>query len=286
MKILLTGASGFVGGHLAPAPLDAGHDVVCVARDPAYQPPEGADRVVLDLAQPFDSASVPETDAVVHLAQANVRFPEGAQELYRVNTASTLELLEHARRTGARRFLYASSASVYGFGERPFSENDPLRGDDFYATTKIGGEALVRAYRDFLLTAVLRLVVPYGPGQQGRMIPGLIARIREGAPVTLNSGGRPRMNPLYVDDVVRTVLAVLELDEQCVLNVAGDEPVTVRELAEAIGRIVGREPVFENGAGDVPGDLVADTAKLHKLLGRASLVPLEDGLRQAAGVAA
>jgi UDP-glucose 4-epimerase len=280
MRILLTGASGFVGSHLVPALVEAGNDVVCAARDPAYQPPPGAERVELDLMEPLDSGALPESDAIVHLAQANAVFPEGARELYRVNTASTLELLDHARRTGVQRFIYASSGSVYGFGKRAFAEDDPLDGRDFYAMTKIAGEALVRVYRDLLTTSVLRFVVPYGPGQKARMVPGLIGRVRAGAPVTLNDGGRPRMNPLYVDDVVRAVLAVLEIDENCVLNIAGDEPITVKELAELIGRILGEAPVFENGSGDVPGDLVADTSRMHELLDLRPLVQLEDGLRR------
>ena len=218
----------------------------------------------------------------MHLAQANARFPDGARELHGVNTASTLDLLDHARETGAKRFVYASSASVYGFGDRPFEEDDPLAGRDFYAVTKINAENLIQAYGDFLTTAVLRLVVPYGPGQEARMIPGLVGRVREGTPVSLNTGGRPRMNPLYIDDVVRALLGVLELDESVVLNVAGDEPVTVRELAELIGSVVGRKPVFEEGEGKVPGDLVVDTSRLHELLDLRPLVSLEEGLRRTA----
>jgi UDP-glucose 4-epimerase len=283
MRVLLTGASGFVGGRLAPALLDAGHELVCAARDPAYRPPLGAERIELDLSKPLDAASLPEVDAIVHLAQANVRFPDDARELYRVNTASTLDLLDHARRSGAQRFVYASSGSVYGLGSRPFSEDDRLQGQDFYARTKIGGEALVGAYRDFLTTAVLRLVAPYGPGQRARLIPGLIERVRDGVPVTLNDGGRPRMNPLFVGDVVRVMLAVLDLEDHCVLNVAGDEPVTVKELAEAVGRVLGKEPRFENGASEVPGDLVADTTRLHMLLEAGPFVPLEEGLRRTVG---
>jgi len=90
------------------------------------------------------------------------------------------------------------------------------------------------------------------------------------------------MNPLYIDDVVRALLGVLELDESVALNVAGDEPVTVRELAELIGSVVGREPVFEEGEGKVPGDLVVDTSRLHELLDLRPLVSLEEGLRRTA----
>ena len=284
MRILLVGASGFVGGHLAPRLVEAGHDLVCAVRaSSVYTPPEGAERIELDLDRPLDPATLPSVDAVLHFAQANVRFPEGARELDRVNAASVVELLDHARESGARRFVYASSASVYGFGDEPFAEDAPLAGRDFYAATKIGAEKAVGAYEGLLTTAILRLVVPYGPGQVGRMIPALANRVANDDPVTLNDGGRPRMNPLYIDDVVRVVLAVLELDRSVVLNVAGDEAVSIKELAETIGRVVGREPRFEEGSAPAPGDLVADTRHLHELFDLRPLVPLEEGLRRTLG---
>lgn len=281
MRILLVGASGFVGGHLAPRLVNAGHELVCAVRAVSdYQPPDGAKRIELDLALPLDPEALPEVDAVLHFAQANVRFPEGARELDRVNATSVVELLAYARESGATRFVYASSASVYGFGDEPFAEDAPLAGSDFYAATKIGAEKAIGAYEDLLTTAVLRLVVPYGPGQAGRMIPALANRVASGEPVTLNDGGRPRMNPIYIDDVVRVVLGALELDRPVLLNVAGDEAVSIKEIAESIGRAVGREPMFEDGPGSAPGDLVADTTRLHELVDLRPLVTLEEGLQR------
>ena len=281
MRILLVGASGFVGGHLAPRLVEAGHDLICAVRASSdYTPPEGATRIELDLSRQLEPDALPAVDAVLHFAQANVRFPEGARELDRVNAASVVELLDHARETGATRFVYASSASVYGFGDDPFAEDAPLAGNDFYAATKIAAEKLVGAYDELLTTAILRLVVPYGPGQAGRMVPAVANRVASGEPVTLNDGGRPRMNPLYVDDLARVVLGVLELDRSAVLNVAGDEAVSIKELAETIGRVVGREPQFENGSAAAPGDLVASTTRLHELFDLRPLVPLEEGLRR------
>jgi nucleoside-diphosphate-sugar epimerase len=281
LRILLVGASGFVGSHLAPRLVETGHEVVCAVRGSSgYEPPAGAERVELDLARPLDAEMLPAVDAVLHFAQANARFPEGARELERVNASSVVELLDHAWENGATRFVYASSASVYGFGAGRFAEDAPLAGTDFYAATKIAAEKLVGAYDGLLTTAVLRLVVPYGPGQQGRMIPAIAGRVANGEPVTLNDGGRPRMNPLYIDDVVRVVLDVLALDRPVVLNVAGDEAVSIKEIAETAGRVLGREPVFEEGSASAPGDLVADTTRLHELFDLRPLVALEEGLRR------
>jgi len=280
MRVLLTGASGFVGGHLGPALVDAGHEVFALVRDPgSYAAPEGVSPVEADLSRSLADVSLPEVDAVAHLAQANVPFPDEAPTLYRVNTVSTLELLDFARRTGAERFLYASSASVYGFGEQPFAETDPVSAHDFYAGTKLHGEQLVSAYAPFLKTAIFRLVAPYGVGQSGRMIPGVIGRVRDGRPVTLSDGGRPRMNPIYVSDAVRAIIAALDLDDSAVVNVAGDEVVGIREIATIAGEALGREPMFEDG-GAAAGDLVADTSRFHELLGPGALIGPEEGIRR------
>ena len=284
MRVLVTGAAGFVGRHLVPALAGEGHAVHALVRD-ASRAPAGLDVEVIerDLATLAAGADLPEVDAVVHLAQANVPFPEGAGELFRVNALSTQALLEHARRCGARRFLLASTGSVYGFGDRPFTEEDPRVGTTFYAATKVAAEALVEAYAGVLSTAVLRLFCPYGPGQTGRHVPAIVGRVREGRAVTLDEGGRPRINPILVDDVVRAIAALLPRDGHQLLNVAGDAVVSIRDLAAAAGAALGRNPVFEVGSPTAAGDLVADTTRLHEELpGLRPLASLAEGLRRMA----
>lgn len=278
MKVLVTGAAGFLGTRLVPALAQAGHEVLALVRDPDRAPADAA-AVVRDLARPL--SDLPRADAVVHLAQANVSFPEGTRELYRVNTVATQELLEYARTVGAERFVYASSGSIYGLGEGAVGEDDPRRASDFYSVTKRNAEQLVEAYRPYFSTAILRPFAPYGPTQRGRLIPNLIRRVRDGEPVTLNEGGRPRTTPIFVDDALRAFAGALELDGHHVVNVAGDEAVGIDELAGLIGEIVGRRPVFEPGPG-AAGDLIADNTRLHDLLLPGQLVPLAEGLRATA----
>jgi nucleoside-diphosphate-sugar epimerase len=280
MRILVTGAAGFVASHLIPALAGAGHDVYAVDRDPSRVGELPATPVAWDLSQ--QRSDLPEVDAGIHLAQANVSFPDEARTLYAVNVGSVLELLDHCRRCGAERFLYASSGSVYGFGSAPFAETDPPAGTDLYAVSKLSGELVVQAFAPFFSTFIARLFVPYGPGQRARMIPRLVERVRAGEPVSVNDGGHPRMNPLYIDDVVRVFLAALELDGHHLVNVGGDEAAGIDELAALIGEAVGCEPVIEQADGGAPGDIVGDTTRLHELFDLRPLVPLSDGLRAVA----
>lgn len=277
MRVLVTGATGFVASHLVPALASAGHDVIALGHDAARLPNgDGIEPYEADL---ITAVSFPAADAIVHLAQANVPFPDGARELFAVNTASTAALLEHARATGAERFAYASSASVYGFGDRRFVEDDVPRGSDFYSATKLASERLVGAYAGLLRTSVLRFVAPYGPGQRNRLIPRLLERIQAQEPISLAPGGRPRMNPIYVGDVVGTIARTLESDEDVLLNVAGDDVVSIEELAELIGEAAGVAPVFEESADGASGDLVVDNGRLRAFLGD-PLIPLREGLRR------
>ena len=281
MKVFVSGATGFLASHLIPALVAAGHDVVAAGHDRSRIP---GDATVLDLdLAARDWPRLPEVDAVIHLAQANVLFPEGADALFAVNVAATYRLLEHARRTGVRRFILASSGSVYGPSTRPLTEESPLQARDFYSATKIAAERLTQAYDRHLETAILRLFVPYGPGQVRRMMPRLVEQIRSGEPVQLNLEGHPRMNPIYVDDVVRVMLRALDGAESVgVLNVAGDDVTDIRAVSELIGEILGVEPRFEASDAEVM-DIVADNARLHAILGDAQLVPLREGIEHMVG---
>ena len=287
MRVVVTGATGFVARHLLPALAARDYEVVALGHDVARMPDvQGVRLVECDLSRHVDDLDVGAFDAVVHMAQANVPFPDSARLLFRVNTASTHDLLELAREASAARFVFTSSGSVYGLGEGRVAEDDPRRAGDFYAATKQMAESAVLAYRPYVATSILRLFAPYGPGQRGRLVPALVQRVRDGQPVTLVEGGRPRMAPIFVRDVAAVILAALDAPPSAhqLLNVAGDEEVSIRDLAERIGEVLGREPQFEEADGPATGDLLADNRRMHDLLGDAELVPLRDGL--AATVAA
>jgi UDP-glucose 4-epimerase len=281
VRVLITGASGLIGSRLVARLAERGDEVVALVRDPASAPREAHRTVVHDLARPLEAGIVPATDAIAHLAHhPRVAVPEHATSLYRLNTMSTQELLDAGRRAGVRRFLYASSGAVFGFSSAPLRETDSRRGRDLYALSKLHAEHLVEIYADYLEPVIVRPFFPYGVGQSGRLISNLIDRVRDGRPVVLREGGRPRCNPIYVEDAVRAFVAALDGPAPNAVNVAGDEVVSIGELAAAIGRAVGVEPVFAEEPGEVGHDWVADNARMRELLGPGELVALDDGLRR------
>jgi nucleoside-diphosphate-sugar epimerase len=180
--------------------------------------------------------------------------------------------------------VLASSGSVYGPVRGPVTEEVPPAAVDFYAVTKRAAELVLASYAPRLDGAVaLRLFTPYGPGQRSRLVPSLAERIRSDEAITLNAGGRPRLSPTYVDDVVRAFSAALRLDGHHTVNVAGAEIVDIRSLAVAIGEALGVAPRFVSGDTAVAGDASGANARMKELLGIEHPVPLREGLTATVG---
>jgi nucleoside-diphosphate-sugar epimerase len=286
MNVLVTGATGFVGGHLVPHLVQAGHRVYAQVRDPGRLAQVAGDvrAVVCDLRDRDAIAALPDrVDTILHLAQWNGPLPDTIADLFEVNTGSTLRLLEYARRTGVKRFVLASTGSVYG-GQRsagePWSEGDPDQGAGYYPATKVAAERLVQACGADVPYTIFRLFAPYGPGQAGRMVPGLISRVRSGEPVTVAGGRGPRFNPIYVADAAGVFEQSLAAQGNQVVNLGGDEALSIREMALAIGRVLGREAVFQDVPG-TPVDVVGDIARLRQLYRLPPrLTTFEEGVRR------
>jgi nucleoside-diphosphate-sugar epimerase len=126
----------------------------------------------------------------------------------------------------------------------------------------------------------LRLFAPYGPGQVDRLIPRLIESVRNGSPIMLSRGGEPRLRPIFISDLVEVFAQAVSGAGSGVVNVAGPTTVSIRDIAELAGEVLGRSPVFVDQDREPFGDLVADTSAMERQFDLPSMIEPGSGIRR------
>src|SRR5262245_33715992 len=188
------GGAGFGGRHLVRHLAAHGLRVLATCR-PGSAPPTGTgvEWVPSDLASAEPARGWPRRyDVVVYLAQsANWRdFPAAADDIFRVNVCALQQTAEHARQAGAKRFVHLSTGTVYSQTREPAREDEPIRPEaprSFYAATKLAAELLLGPYSASFGVTQLRLFMPYGSGQNEKMLlPTIAAKVRSGTLVDLH----------------------------------------------------------------------------------------------------
>lgn len=283
-KILITGASGLLGGRAVKV-LSAANDVYALSHRSPEVPVAGVNYITSDFSTHFDCAEFPaKVDVVIHLSQSSRfrEFPEQAMNIFNVNVASTARLLEYARTAGCEHFVYASSGGIYESAKSQVNENSPIVSHGslgYYLASKLCGELLVKSYVSSMDVSILRFFFMYGEGQRRSMLlPRLVDNVRAGNPVQLQGEEGLMINPVHVADAVRALESVISTKGSNTFNVAGNEVVSLKQLAGQIGSIVGAVPAFESAPGEASG-LVADISSL-KALGWAPQVSLQEGLKE------
>jgi UDP-glucuronate 4-epimerase len=300
---VVTGAAGFVGSHLVQRLLGEGGAVVGIDCFDDYYSRSTKERnlaavrrspnfrfVEQDLLE-FDLSSVMEPGCrVFHLAaQPGVRGSWGTHfdRYLRNNVLVTQRLLETAARIRPRRYVYASSSSIYGEQPPgPTSEDATPNPVSPYGMTKLAGEQLARMYsRAHGLSVVsLRFFTVYGPGQRPDMaFHRFIQAIRAGDPVTLYGDGRQTRDFTFVDDIVDGILSAGATERvDGAFNLGGGTPAPLTEVLRILGEIAGH-PIETRTGEAPPGDprtTWADTRRARELLGFRPRVSLADGLRR------
>jgi nucleoside-diphosphate-sugar epimerase len=243
----------------------------------------------LDLVEAPLDGLLEGVDTVFHQAgQPGVRssWGIGFEEYVRNNVVVTQRLLEASATAGIRRFVYASSSSVYGDSALGMArETDPCRPFSPYGVTKLAAENLCHAYADNgrLETVSLRYFTVYGPRQRPDMaFSKFIDRALNGLPVTLYAGGGNTRDFTYIDDVVRAnvAAAVRPLKPGTVLNIAGGSFVSVEETVSILSELID-VPIRVHRAAAEAGDVrstAADPTAARLLLGWRPQVDLREGM--------
>jgi UDP-glucuronate 4-epimerase len=307
--VIVTGAAGFIGMHVAERLLDRGEAVVGIdvfndyydprlkaARAARLEGRPGFSMIRMDIAEHEALLAVVKTSGarrIVHLAaQAGVRYSIDNPFAYeRSNLAGHLAVLEACRHGGVENLVYASSSSVYG--DRPiegggFKETDSVDAPvSLYAATKRSCELISASYARLygFPQAGLRFFTVYGPmGRPDMAYYGFTQKILAGQPIEVYGEGRMARDFTYVDDIVDGIFGVLDHPPAHggheIYNIGDSSPVGLMDMITTLERAIGREAVKIMRPMQ-PGDVTAtyaDISKLTALCGYKPKVRLEEGL--------
>jgi NAD dependent epimerase/dehydratase len=307
-RVLVTGAAGFIGSHLAEALAAEGARVTCMVRynstssigNLALLPPDRLASLTIAAGNIEDSDFVQRTveghDTVLHLA-ALIAIPysyTAPRSYVRTNIEGTLNVLEAARRFGVRRVVHTSTSEVYGTARyAPINEDHPLQGQSPYSASKIGADKIAESYfRSFDAPVVtLRPFNTYGPRQSARaFIPTIISQALSRPRVQLGALSPLRDMTFVADTVEGFILAASTpgIDGETI-HLGTGETHSVGDFARRILSLMGKDiqiehdPARDRPAASEVTKLVSDNAKARRLLGWSPETSLDDGLRATIG---
>ena len=282
---LVTGAAGFIGARTAEMLIQDGHTVVGVDNlNDAYDPRMKDYRLgrlaempgftfhKLDIAEKavINQLKREKFEAVINLAaRAGVRFSVTDPWVFvQSNVVGTLNMLELCKETGAKKFILASTSSIYG-EDPPYptpetaSSSEPLQP---YAASKKGAEAMCHAYHHLygIDVSVVRYFTVYGPaGRPDLALLRFVQWISEGKPVRVNGDGQQSRGFTYIDDIARGTILALKPVGYEVINLGGHEVITINNLIRLIEDVIGKKAVVQYGPPN-PADMFTNQADVNK----------------------
>jgi UDP-glucuronate 4-epimerase len=304
---LITGGAGFIGNHLVRALLnDKDLRITIIDNfDPFYSRQikllntDGFekhlqitvfDRDIETLSSSELQKILPQkVDVIIHLAaKAGVRPSINNPLAYQhTNILGTQMLLDFAKETGVKQFIFASSSSVYGVNKNlPWKEDELLQPISPYAMTKLAGEMAGHVFSKLygIRFIALRFFTVYGPSQRPDLaIHKFVKAILNDQAITMYGDGSTSRDYTYVDDIIKGVLSAINYDQSLfeIINLGNSYAVSLKELVTNIEEVMGKKATIEqqpDQAGDVPRTF-ADVSKAKKLLSYQPATQLKDGLK-------
>jgi dTDP-glucose 4,6-dehydratase len=300
LRIIVSGAAGFIGSHMCDRLLAEGHTVVGLdnfltgaERNLAHlKGHSGFEFIRQDVTQPFALGGP--VDAVLHMASpaSPKDYLEHPIETLDVGAAGTRVMLELARSNQAR-FLLTSTSETYGDPlvhpqvETYWGNVNPVGPRSCYDESKRFAEALTMAYQRTynMRTNIARIFNTYGPRMKlndGRVVPAFLDQALRGKPMTVFGDGSQTRSFCYVSDLVEGLYRLMGSDERYPVNLGNPQEMTILEFAECIRRLTEARSqiVYEPLPQDDPKQRKPDIEKAQRLLGWQPGVTLEDGLRE------
>jgi UDP-glucuronate 4-epimerase len=290
MKILVTGAAGFIGSHVAEALLKRGDLVVGVDNLNDYYDVKFK-KHNLEILKKHKGFKFYKADICSHKAVKKIfekERPENPLLYADTNIKGTLNLLELSRHYKVRSFVSASSSSVYGNQKKvPFSEKDNVDNPiSPYAATKKAGELHCHTYHHLhnMKITCLRFFTVYGPRGRPDMAPYMfVESVSKGIPIKKFGDGKSRRDYTFITDIVAGVIAAADKElEFEIINLGNNKPISLNDFIAIVEKLVGKKAII-NELPMQPGDVdttYADISKAKKLLGYNPKTSFENGMKE------
>lgn len=293
-RVLVTGASGFIGGHLVRRLHGLGAQVLGLDRRDSDHRVPGVRYQLVDLTNPLGVEEAVRgfaPELVFHLAAR----PDGAETLehqrdcFASNTLGTLSLLDAAVRAGTGRIVIQDSTKAYGNGPVPYAVDQREEPNSSYAISKAAAWQLCLLYRQLhgLSVVGLRPTMIYGPGQAYNLFGFLQEQVDAGAERIELAGGRQTRDPLFIDDAIDALLAAAEAGSEAegqAVSIGGGAERSVLDLARAAVAAMGAEVEIRAQEGAArPTEIWrswSDNRDAQRLLHWAPRVPFDEGIRR------
>jgi UDP-glucose 4-epimerase len=275
-NILVTGSQGFIGKNLIRE----------LNKQDAVNIFEASRKNGLNLSEKNWTKNLPEheIDVVIHLAQSsNYRnFPSKADDIFKINIASTFELLEWCRKRKIKKFFLASSGNVYGDQSSLLKETSRTNPSSFYGVSKLAAEKISQSYQEFFQIIILRIFTVFGQGQKNMLIPNIINKIQNDEEITLAKNKGILFNPIFVKDFIKILIDLISkerLERSSIINIAGNNKVDLKKVSNLLADHIGKRPIFRI-TEDKESYFVADITKLKSIFDGLKFEDLNTSLKK------
>lgn len=256
MKILVTGASGFVGKHLLKTLSADGHELIATYRSEPPSHSREYTRNVRWLETDFftEIMELAPVDAIIHMATVHYQSRKAPQpaDFVHTNILSTLNLCDYARKNEIKKFIHFSTVTVYGNVQVPtLTETTPVDDPDFYGATKYLGERIVNEYAKYFPVIVLRLPAILGPNYFIPWLGRVLLKAFKDETIEIFNGQEPFNNITDVQEISKLVPLLLakHISGNNIFNVAASKPISLKEAVDFLIKLTGsRSPIREISA--------------------------------------
>ncbi len=268
-KVLITGINGFLGRNLASL-LVNDHEIYGITHRQNNNVLHAPYKMYhADLKQPISRDFLIDKPIVIH-ASALMPSDNSKEALIETNINGTKNILEWSVRNNAKRLIFISSGSVYGFkNDHYHKENDPKNPIGLYGYTKYIGENLVKMYHESygIPVTIFRLFFPYGSDQENGIISLVYNKVKNNQEIFINEHERPHINPIHIDDVVNAIFLAMKSSSTFeTYNLCGDETVSFSTIVRIMEKMLNKKANTKLAAED-KADLLGNNQLLKEKLG-------------------